>query len=111
MATTIALIILGLSLLGILFILIRKMPLLAQLPKNEIVSEPFLARMKDRMKPAQLVKNFPIETILHKLLSKMRIISLKLENKSASWLTALRARSLKKKNPVNDTYWEDLKKK
>ena len=111
MIIPIATIILITSFLGIVFILGRKIPLLAQLSKTQIVSEPFLARMKNKVKPVEIIKNIPLEGLLQKLLSKLRIATLKLESKTAHWLTELRKRSLHKKGVKNDTYWDDLKEK
>ena len=99
------------SFLGIAFVLVRKIPLLAQLPKTEIVSEPFWARMKNKVKPVKIIKNLPLESLLQKLLSKLRIATLKFESKTAHWLTELRKRSLHKNGVKNDTYWDNLKGK
>lgn len=109
MVTLISLIILIASFLGITFVLIRKIPLIAQLPKTEIVSEPFLARMKNKVKPIEMIKNLPLEGLLQKFLSKLRVATLKLEGKTAVWLAELRKRSLTKNGAKKDNYWEKFK--
>lgn len=97
------------SFLGIAIILLRKIPLLLQLPKTEMVSESLFLRLKNKIKFWQTVKIPPLEIILQKLLSKFRIFALKTDSKTANWLQRLRERSLKKKNLENDNYWQEVR--
>lgn len=110
MIDLIAKIVLICSFLGIAVIFFRKTPLLLQLPKTEMVSEPLFLRLKNKMKFWQSVKFPPLEIFLQKLLSKFRIFTLKTDSKTANWLRRLRERSLKKKNLENDNYWQEVKK-
>ena len=110
MIDLIAKIVLICSFLGIAIILLRKTPLLLQLPKTEMVSEPLFLRLKNKMKFWQSVKIPPLEIFLQKSLSKFRIFTLKTDSKTANWLRKLRERSLKKKNLENDNYWQEVKK-
>ena len=105
-----ALIILICSFFGIVVVLWRKIPLLIQLPKTEMVSEPFLLKLKNKIKLQEIIKNIHLEIFLQKLLSKFRIFTLKTDSKTANWLIRLRERSLKKKNLENDNYWQEVKK-
>ena len=98
------------SFLGIVVILFRKIPLLVQLPKTEMVSEPFLLKLKNKIKLQEIIKNIPLENFLQKLLSKFRVFTLKTDSKTANWLRRLRERSLKKKNLEKDNYWQEVKK-
>ena len=70
----------------------------------------FFSRLKNKMKVFGLFKSFSSELFLHKLLSKARILTLKIEHKVSSWQTQLRERLKKKKEAEKDTYWEELKK-
>jgi len=111
-----AIIILFSSLIGIGVILFRKIPVLAELPdykpSNVVISSPvkWYKNLKEKIKNISFFKSFSSGVFLQKILSKIRILSLKVENKIAFWLQKLRERSLKKKNLENDNYWEELKK-
>ncbi len=111
-----AIIILFSSLIGIGVILFRKIPVLAELPdykpSNVVMSSPvkWYKNLKEKVKNISFFKSFSSGVFLQKILSKIRILSLKVENKIAFWLQKLRERSLKKKNLENDNYWEELKK-
>jgi hypothetical protein len=110
MPKLIATIILICSFLGIAVILLKKRSILVQLPKTELVSEPFFTRFKNKIKSWRSAKFPPLEILLQKLLSKFRVFSLKTENKTANWLQRLRERSLRKKNSENDNYWQEVRK-
>jgi len=99
------------SLVGIGIILIRKIPLLAELPEKieETPRENLWLKLKERMKNIPVLKSFSFEIFLQKLLSKVRILTLKIENKMGLWLQKLRKRAQKKKIEENDDYWERLK--
>lgn len=111
-----AIIILFSSLIGIGVILFRKIPVLVELPdyksSNVLISFPvkWYKNLKEKIKNISFFKSFSSGVFLQKILSKIRILSLKVENKIAFWLQKLRERSLKKKNLENDNYWEELKK-
>ena len=51
-----------------------------------------------------------IEMLLQKVLSKIRVLTMKTENQTFAWLSQLRKRAQDNHNKENDTYWEDLKK-
>lgn len=112
----VAIIILVGSLIGIGVILFRKIPVLVKLPdyssSNVLIFFPvkWCKNLKEKIKNISFFKSFSSEIFLQKILSKIRILSLKVENKIAFWLQKLRERSLKKKNLENDNYWEELKK-
>jgi len=116
MIELIATIILVGSLLGIAVILFRKIPVLVKLPdynsSNTLVSLPvkWCKNLKEKIKNISVFKSFSSEIFLQKILSKIRVLSLRVENKIASRLQKLREKALKKKNLENDNYWEELKK-
>ncbi|MFH1451279.1 MAG: hypothetical protein ABIF89_01555 [bacterium] len=94
------------SFIGIMVILYRKNPLLISLPARK---EMIAAQIGDRIKDLPFLKSIFSGVLLQRVLSKIRILTLKIENKISLWLTALRLRSLKQKVYQNDNYWQDLK--
>ena len=109
----IAEIILLFSLLGIGIIILRKIPFLAELPgvpASRIHWKNISLNLKERVKVFNPFRYFSYEMFLQKILSKVRILTLKTENKTSSWLQGLREKAKKKKNLEKDNYWEELKK-
>lgn len=109
MAVLIAIVILFGSLIGMGTILGRKISAIAELPEA-----PFsfnlkikLLQIKEKIKNLKYFKSFSFEFLLQKILSKIRILSLRIEKKTSFWLQKLREKSMKKKE--NDKYWEELK--
>lgn len=127
MIEIIATIILLCSLLGIGVIIWRKIPLLLELPEDlPEQGEPFSLRLKQKTEELSPLKNFSYEIFLQRFISKIRILSLKTDKQTFSWLQKLRKRSQKKtfssrpvdwsrqetrKNKLDgDNYWEEIKK-
>ena len=109
MIELIFLIILICSLAVIGVILFRKIPLLLEL--SETVPFYFSWRaFLPKIKNSLPFKEFSAEIFLQKILSKIRILTLKTDSKTSSWLQKLRARSQKKKFEEDDNYWKDIKK-
>lgn len=109
----ISLIVLTFSFLGILVIVYRKIPILAELQETakpthswKNLSRGILQKL-GRIKP---VKNFSPELFLHKILSKVRVLVLKIDTKTSSWLHRLRERAKKKKMAQIDNYWQEIRK-
>jgi len=100
-------IVFALSILGIGVITFRKIPILAQL---EITEEKKIKKWKIFSKFKEKIKTIPFEIFLQKILSKIRILTLKVENKTANLLQKLREKSQKKKIKEDDKYWQELKK-
>jgi len=144
------------SLIGMGVIVLRKIPVLVELP--EIASAPFSwqgffiktgkgtlsairnffrrigdiplikslihriktsARAKDLLesfKESALVKRltpskkFSLELLLQKILSKVRVLVLKIDHMTSNWLQALRERAKKRSTLEKDNYWKKLKK-
>ncbi len=102
-------IILFISLVGLGVIVFRKIPILAELPEtspSHFSWRNFLLKMKN-LTP---FKEFSTELFLQKILSKIRILTLKTDNKTSNWLQRLRERARKKKFGEGDKYWEEVKK-
>lgn len=98
------------SLLGIGVIIYRKIPILVGLPENlPREGEPIVLKLKKKIKELHPFKNFSYEIFLQKMISKIRILSLKTDNQTFSWLQKLKEKT-KKKKLENDNYWQELKK-
>ena len=107
----IAKIILSGSLIGVGTIIFRKMPVLAQLPEDEIQETVFVASPVNLIKSCVAkIKAFHLNLLLQKVLSKIRVLTLVVERKTEDKLRRLREESKRKKEIINDNYWEELKK-
>lgn len=96
------------SLFGMGLILYRKIPILAGLPLSDGKNiSPFspLLKLKE-----EIFNSFSLLVVLEKTLRAVKILTLRIENKIASWLESLRQRSQNRKNISDDNYWEELKK-
>lgn len=105
-----AIIILFSSLLGMGIIVFRKIPILTELPKipGGFDLKIKLLQIKEKIKKSKYFKPSSFEILLQKVLSKIRILSLKTEKKTSLWLQKLREKSTKKKE--TNIYWQKLKK-
>lgn len=113
MVEIISIVVLALSLGGLLFILWKKMPALTKLPEPEIDFQKFFAKeLKQSLGKIPVIKKFSYEIYLQKLLSKVRVLTLKTESKTGNWLETLR-RKANQNNHVDEKrndYWNELKK-
>ena len=101
------------SLFGIVFILFRKIPSLIALPEADCPTrESILLKIKQEIKKdikkIPGAEKFDYELYLQKMLSKVRVLTIKTENKTGSWLEGLRKRRNGQNH--NDEYWQELKK-
>jgi len=111
MAELIAIVILIGSIFGMGVILVRKIPILRTLPiERKLPRENLFSKLKNKIIILNPLKSFSTEIFLQKVLSKIRILTLKIESKTANWLAKLREKSKKKKKLENDNYWEEFKK-
>jgi len=108
MLELIALIVLILSLFGLGFIILRKIPLLLELPETTS-SESGFKLLFQKIKNLNPLKEFSGELFLQKILSKIRVLTLKTDSKTSNWLRRLREKSLRKKNGEKDDYWQEIK--
>ena len=111
MVELIATITLFIGLMGMAVIIFRKIPVLAKLSPEEIKEAGALRKITRKIKDNGTFKSFSGELVLQKVLSKIRIITLKTDNKTGIWLAKLRQRTLKKKNKFLDDYWQKVKKR
>jgi hypothetical protein len=104
-----ALIILLLSLAGILVMVFRKIPQLLELPE----AGPFIfgwRNISKRAKELKLFRGFSFEMLLQRILSKVRVLTLRTEHTTSNLLQKMREDSQRKKFEENDNYWKEIKK-
>ena len=92
------------SFLGMLFIFLKKVPLILafEFPKESAIS-----RFKKRIKELNPFRHFSFEIFLQKWIARIRILSLKVDNLTFNWLKKLREKQKKKEK--SDDYWEKIK--
>jgi hypothetical protein len=73
---------------------------------------PAVKRLKEStvLKKISIPKDFSFEAWLQRILSKIRVLVLKIDHKTAAWMQALRERAKQKNFLKNDQYWQKLKK-
>ena len=97
------------SLAGLAVLVLKKIPSLANLPASA-PREPLLVRLKNKVKNLPGSETFNYELYLQKILSRIRILTLKTEQKTGHWLEQLRQKSSQRQISRKDDYWEELKK-
>ena len=97
------------SFIGMGIIIFRKIPILVELPKTteSPLLNDFWQKLKEKIKNLPPLKSFSSEIFIQRVLSKIRILTLRIENKIANYLQKLREKGKKKHN---DNYWQELKK-
>ena len=93
------------SFLGMVFIFLRKIPLILafEFPKESAIS-----KFKRKIGKLNPFKKFSLEIFLQKWVARIRILSLKVDNLTFNWLKKLREKQ--KKKHQKDDYWERIKK-
>ena len=106
----IASIVLGVSFLGLAFLILRKVPELKEMPEPEwsFFKKDLRKKIKERTKEVLKENSNTLEGVLHKVLSKIRILSLKVDKKVSDWLIKLRSRSLERTKGL-DSYWKEIR--
>ena len=109
---TIALIIFSASSLGLGGMIVRKIPILSTLPKTikGDRQEGLFLKLKRGTRKILPFKNFSYELFLQKVLTKVRILSLRTDNKTSTLLQKLRENAQKKKIREDGDYWEKIKR-
>ncbi len=106
-----ATIILFIGLIGMGIIIARKIPVLTELSIEKTNGPGILEGIKKKVKGSNLLKLSSGEVLLQKVLSKIRVLTLKTDSKTSTWLSKLRQRSIKKKENFSDDYWKKIKRK
>lgn len=106
----IALIVLIASFSILSFFIFKKIPALKAMPEPEAIFLKKELKNKIREKTKEVIKenSNSAEAMLHKLLSKIRILSLKIDKKMSDWIIKLRERSLERTKGF-DSYWKEIK--
>lgn len=103
MIELIAIIILLTGFIGMSVVIIRKMPVLAELSPEEINESGTLKKIKESIKNNGTLKYIFSEVFLQNILSKIRILILKAES-------SLRQKALENKNKFSEDYWKKIKR-
>jgi len=110
----IPLIVVSLSFIGIIAFTAYKLPYLRELPDLYVKKEKFKKVLAFFKKAGEfkIFKDFSFESFLQKSILKLKILSLKTENRTASWLQKLREKKEKGKPEAKkkqDNYWKGVK--
>lgn len=109
------------SLIGLIIMMLIKVPLLVELvPKEGGIN--LFEKINKKIKVHGFLKFFSGELLLHKILSKFKVFTIRTENKTSSLLINLRQKSIEKKNGSNNDnnignskfsgdYWKKVKRK
>jgi len=99
------------SIFGIGFVLLKKIPILAEMPEiaEGQKKEGLIFKLKERCKSLPIIRDICSGILLQKTLSKIRVLTLKIETKTGSWLQKLRIKSQTEKTKENDGYWSEVK--
>jgi hypothetical protein len=86
---------------------------LIELPENppaggKKISEPEVSELTKDEITTDSGKELSFHIFLEKALMRVKILTLKFENKTSNWLESLRHQN--KNKDFNDNYWEELKK-
>lgn len=100
------------SIFGIITIVFQKIPVLVEMPEvaEGQKKENLIFKLKEKCKNLPLIKDICSGIILQKALSKLSVLTLKIESKTSNWLQKLRIKSQTEKEKVNDNYWTEVKK-
>ncbi len=102
------------SSIGLGGIIFKKISVLRNLPddysQTSEKKQEFVLRLKAGIKKRNPLKGLSYEMVLEKILTGLRILSLKLEGKTSNSLQELRQNIKERKIRENDNYWEKIKK-
>ena len=102
--------ILAASLLGILGIVFPKLSQLRKFPQEAWGLRDVFSGAKEKVAQSEKLEPLNPEKLLHKLLMRMRILALKTDNKTSTWLENLRKRSDDREGRFKDAYWTQLRR-
>lgn len=102
---------------GLLMFIWRKIPQLLKIQDRKFSkktglladSRIFILEVTATIKKISPIKGFSFDLFLQKILSKIRILTLKTDNKTLNWLQKLREKTQNKLKEKGN-YWEELKK-
>lgn len=95
-----------------LTILMKKIPVLAQLPEVEHPKKNWKGFFDARIKYlTDYLGTIRYEAVLQKILSRVCVLTLRAERKASRWLQALREKEKNKKIIKDDNYWDKFREK
>lgn len=95
---------------GLLIVVARKIPQLLKIPdKKSFKKGNLILKFAVVLKKFNPFKKFSLNLFLQKVLSRIRILTLKTDNKTLNWLQKLREKT-KNKLKEGGNYWEEIKK-
>lgn len=99
------------SVFGIVVILMKKIPVLTEMPQvaEGQRKESFASKIKTGFKNFPVIRDIYSGILLQKTLSKIRVLTLKVESKTAAWLQKIRIKSQTEKDKAKDNYWTEVK--
>ncbi|MDD3386660.1 MAG: hypothetical protein PHU17_02550 [Candidatus Pacebacteria bacterium] len=106
----VALIIAIVSFFLLVFLIFRKIPQMKFISDSEPIFFKKEFKNKIREKTKEVIKgnsNF-LESFLHKILSRTRILFMKADKKLSDWIISLRLRSSERSKTI-DSYWNEIK--
>jgi len=107
MAIAIAKIILGGSLFGIAAILFRKVPLLLEMPEEDISFRDLGGIIKIKLRDC---KNFCFTFLSKKVVSKLKIMILRADKGTEMQIQKLKEKYRRKEFKSDDNYWQEIKR-
>lgn len=110
MVELIVLIILLVGFLGMAIMITKKASTLAELPQiSKGTLKELILQFKEKVKNSDTIKGFSSEIFPQKVLSKIRVLSLKIDNKTSNLLQKLRERNKNKKvKEIKDDHWKEI---
>ena len=99
------------SFTGLGWMIFRKIPALLELPEvlPSKKTESLTFKLRNKIKELNPFKNFSYEIFLQKVLTKIRILILKIENMTLNWTKGLKEKVQKKKVVESENYWKKIK--
>jgi len=99
------------SSVGLGGIIALKMPILSALPEIVVKENKEELDPKEKEKPKKKDSFIAVSSniFLQKILTKIRILSLKTDTKTFTWLQRLRENNQRKRIKENDSYWDDIR--
>jgi hypothetical protein len=103
------------SFLGMVFIFIKKIPVLVSIPEEP--PESIFAKIYTKIKTKIIQENKALkksfwELQLQKIVAKIRILSLKVDNLTYNWLKKMREKSFEEEEEKKEEdFWDKIKEK
>lgn len=95
--------------LGLLTLISKKIPQLLKISPRKTSTDNPIRKLVRKIKDINPLKKISFELFLQKTIARIRILTLKTDNKTINWLQKLREKTQNKlKEGTN--YWEELKK-